>query len=46
MIIIFIIQVVTEEVEEQFTCLGEITEKDRNFSVPIWKGVKRIDKNG
>ena len=39
MIIIF-------QLEKQFTCLGENTEKHITFTVPIEKEVTRIDKNG
>ena len=42
----FIIKELAETFEQQFTCLGENTEKYINFSVPIEKGVTRIDKNG
>ena len=34
------------ESEKQFTCLGENTKKYITFTVPIGKGVRRIDKNG
>ena len=36
----------TKEFEKQFTCLWKNTEKYTNFSAPIQKEVKRIDKNG
>ena len=42
----FIIIVLAEEFKKQFTCLGESTEKYITFTVPIEKGVTRIDKNG
>ena len=42
----FIIKELAEEFEEQFTYLGENTEKYIPFSVPIEKEVTRIDKNG
>ena len=35
-----------EEFKKQFTCLGENTKKYITFTVPIEKGVTRIDKNG
>ena len=34
------------ELTEEFTCLGENTEKYITFTVPIEKEVTRIDKNG
>ena len=40
-----IIEELAEEPEEQFSCLGENTEKNITFSVPIEKEVKRIGKN-
>ena len=46
MIIIFIIKKLAEELEKQFTCFGENTEKFITFTVPIEKEVTRIDKNG
>ena len=42
----FIIKVLPEESEKQFTCLGEHTEKYITFSVSIEKVVPRIDKKG
>ena len=42
----FIIKVFAEQFKEQFTCLGENTEKYITFTVPIVKEVARIDKNG
>ena len=42
----FMIKVLAKEFNEQFTCLGENTEKDITFAVPIEKKVTRIDKNG
>ena len=41
----FIIKVLAEEVEKQFTCLGENTEKYKPFIVPIEKEVTIIDQN-
>ena len=41
----FIIKKLREEVEKQFTCLGENTGKYITFKVPIRKEVTRIDKN-
>ena len=35
-----------KELAEEFTCLGENTEKCITFTVPIEKEAKRIDKNG
>ena len=35
-----------EELERQFSCLGENTEKYITFLVLIKKEVKRTDKNG
>ena len=42
----FIIKELTEEFKKQFTCLAENTEKHITFTVPIEKGITRIDKNG
>ena len=42
----FIIKELAEKFEEQFTCLGENTEKYITFTVPIEKEVTRIDKKG
>ena len=42
----FMIKVLAKEFNEQFTCLGENTEKYITFTVPIEKKVTRIDKNG
>ena len=42
----FIIKELAEEFKNQFTCLGENTEKYIIFTVPIEKEVTRIDKNG
>ena len=42
----FIINMLAEKSEKQFTCLGENTEKYINFTVPIKKEVTRIYKNG
>ena len=39
-------EVLAEEFEKQFTCLGENTEKHITLTVPIKKEVTRIDKNG
>ena len=35
-----------EEFKNQFTCLGQNTEKHITFTVPVEKEVTRIDKNG
>ena len=37
---------IIKELAEEFTCLGENTEKYITFTVPIEKEVARIDKNG
>ena len=42
----FIIKQVAEELEGQFECLGENTEKYITFSVPIKKHIIKIDKDG
>ena len=42
----FIIKELAEEFKNQFTFLGENTEKYITFRVPIEKEVTRIDKNG
>ena len=42
----FIIKELENEVEGQFECLGENTEKNKSFSVPIEKEVTNIDKDG
>ena len=42
----FIIKVLAQEFENQFTCLGQNTEKYLAFSIPIEKEVTRIDKKG
>ena len=42
----FIIKELAEEFKNQFTCLGEKTEKYITFTVPVEKEVTRIDKNG
>ena len=41
----FIIKEIAEEFENQFTCLGENTEKYIKFTVLIEKKVTIIDKN-
>ena len=41
----FIIKESAEELKEQFTCIGEDTEKCIKFTVPIEKEVIWIDKN-
>ena len=41
----FIIKELAEEFKNQFTCLGENTEKYITFEVPIEKEVSRIYKN-
>ena len=40
------IKELVEEFENQFTCLGENSEKYITFSIPIHKEVIRIDRNG
>ena len=40
-----IIKELSEEFKKQFTCLGENTEKNITFTLPIEKEVTRIDKN-
>ena len=42
----FTIKELANECEEQFECLGENTEKLKTFSIPIEKGVMKIDKDG
>ena len=42
----FIIKELAEEFKKQFTCLGQNTENNITFTVPIKKEVTRIDKNG
>ena len=42
----FIIKELAEEFKKRLTCLGENTEKYITSTVPIEKGVTRIDKNG
>ena len=42
----FIIKELAQEFENQFTCLGQNTEKYLAFSIPIEKEVTRIDKKG
>ena len=42
----FIIKELAEEFKKQFTFLGENTEKNISFTVPMEKEVTRIDKNG
>ena len=42
----FIKEELAEGFENQYTCLGENTEKCIIFTVPIKKEVTRIDKNG
>ena len=37
---------IINELAEEFTCLGENTEKYITFTVPIENEVTRIDKNG
>ena len=39
----FIINELAEKLKKQFTCLAENTGKDITFTVPIKKGVTRID---
>ena len=41
-----IIKELPEEFEREFECLGKNTEKCITFSVPIKKGITKIDKNG
>ena len=40
-----IIKEPAKEFEGEFNCLGENIEKYKTFSVPITKGIKRINKN-
>ena len=42
----FIIKEVADKFEGEFECLGENTEKDITFSVPIEKEITKKDKNG
>ena len=42
----FIIKELAAEFKKQFTCLGENTEKNITFTVPIEQEVTRIDRNG
>ena len=42
----FIKKELAEEFKKQFTCIGENTEKQITFTVPIEKEVTIIDKNG
>ena len=42
----FFIEELAKEFKNQFTCLGENTEKCITFTIPIEKEVARIDKNG
>ena len=42
----FITKELANEFEGQFECLGENTEKNKTFSVPIEKEVTKIDKDG
>ena len=42
----FIMKEIANELEGQFQCLGENTEKYKNFSILIEKEVTNIDKNG
>ena len=42
----FIIKELVNQLEGQFECLGENTEKYKTFSVPIDKEVTKIDKDG
>ena len=42
----FIIKELAEELQKQFTCLGENTEKYITFTGPIENKVTRIDKYG
>ena len=37
---------IIKELAEEFTCLGENTEKYITFTVPIEEEIARIDKNG
>ena len=41
----FIIKELVKEFEKQLACLGEITENNTTFAVPIKEEVTRIDKN-
>ena len=42
----FIMNELAEELQKQFPCLGENTEKYITFTVSIGKEITRIDKNG
>ena len=42
----FIIKELEEKFKKQFACLGENTEKNITFRVPIEEEFTRIDKNG
>ena len=42
----FIVKELAEELELEFECLGENTEKYINFSAPIKKKITKIDKGG
>ena len=41
----FIIKELANEFEEKFECLGENTEKNKTFSIPMEKEVIKIDKD-
>ena len=41
----FIIKEFTKEFEKQFICLGGNTAKCITFTVPIWKGLTRVEEN-
>ena len=41
----FIVKELVNEFQDQFECLGEITEKYKTFSIPIKKEVTSIDKD-
>ena len=42
----FMIKELAKELEEQFECVGENTEKNKTFSVPIEQEVTSIDNDG
>ena len=44
--VIIILSELAEELKNQFTCLGENTEKYITFTVPTEKEVTTTDKNG
>ena len=42
----FLIKELINKFEGEFNSLAKNTEKDNTFSVPIDKGIRKIDKNG